>query len=120
MRTLLLGDAGSGQFPGTKLPLAGVGVVKRTALIDYSYIFAFVSIVVVDGQTFEIRQNPISLDGFMQRMADNLTNENMERIDGSIFPAVAADVVSSAVLRDKTRTLLASRLDKLFPFFFKP
>ena len=53
-------------------------------------------------------------------MADNLTNEHMERIDGSAFPAFAADAANSAFLRDKTRTLLASRLDKLFPFFFKP
>jgi hypothetical protein len=111
---------GNGQFPGTKLPLSGVGVVKRTAIVDYSFVFAFVSIVIIDGQTFEIRQNPISLDGFLQRMADNLTNENMERIDGSIFPAVAADAANSAVLRDKTRNLLASRLDRIFPAFFKP
>jgi hypothetical protein len=111
---------GDGQVPGTKLPLTGVGIVKRTAIIDYTFVFAYVRIVIVDGQTFEIRQNPISLDGFLQRMADNLTNEHMERIDGSAFPAVAADAANSAVLRDKTRSLLASRLDKIFPFFFKP
>ncbi len=111
---------GNGQVPGTKLPLEGVGVFKRTAIVDYTFVFAYARIVIVDGQTFEIQQNPISLDSFLQRMADNLTNEHMERIDGSAFPAVAAEAAASAFLRDKTRTLLASRLDKLFPFFFKP
>jgi len=111
---------GDGQFPGTKLPLTGVGVVKRTAIVDYTSVFAFVRIVIVDGQTFEIRQNPISLDGFLQRMADNLTNEHMERIDGSAFPAVAADAANSAVLRERTRALLANRLDRIFPAFFQP
>lgn len=111
---------GGGQVPGTKLPLTGVGIFKRTAIIDYTFVFAYVSIVIVDGQTFEIRQNPISLDGFLQRMSDNLTNEHMERIDGSAFPAVAADAANSAVLRERTRALLANRLDKIFPFFFKP
>ena len=110
---------GDGQVPGTKLPLTGVGVVKRAALVDYTFVFAYVRIVIVDGQTFEIRQNPISLDGFLQRMAANLTNEHMERIDGSAFPAVAADAANSVVLRERTRALLANRLDKTFPAFFQ-
>jgi hypothetical protein len=113
---------GDGQFPGTNQPLTGVGVVNRGAgFIEYTFLFANVRIVIFDGQTFEIRQNPVTLDGVMQHLASSLlTNRDMAKIDNSAFPAVAADAAQSAVLRDGTRSLLASRLDKIFPAFFQP
>jgi hypothetical protein len=111
---------GDGQFPGTNQPLTGVGVVQRGAgIIESTFLFAYVRIVIFDGQTFEIRQNPVTLDGIMQNMAANLVNEHMEKIDNSAFPAVAADAPQSAVLREVARNLLASRLDKIFPAFFQ-
>jgi hypothetical protein len=112
---------GDGQLPGSKLPLTGVGVVNRGAgIVEHTFLFASVRIVIFDGQTFEIRQNPITVDGVLQHLAANLTNEHMEKIDNSAFPTIAADAAGSAMLRDKTRTLLASRLDKIFPPFFQP
>jgi hypothetical protein len=113
---------GDGQFPGTNQPLTGVGVVNRGAgFIEYTFLFANLRIVIFDGQTFEIRQNPVTLDGVMQHLASSLlTNRDMDKIDNSAFPSVAADAAQSAVLRDGTHSLLASRLDKIFPAFFQP
>jgi hypothetical protein len=113
---------GDGQFPGTNQPLTGVGVVHRGAgFIEYTFLFANVRIVIFDGQTFEIRQNPVTLDGVMQHLASSLlTNRDMDKIDNSAFPAVAADAAQSAALRDGTRSLLERRLDKIFPAFFQP
>jgi hypothetical protein len=113
---------GDGQFPGTNQPLTGVGVVHRGAgFIEYTFLFANLRIVIFDGQTFEIRQNPVTLDGVMQHLASSLlTNRDMDKIDNSAFPSVAADAAQSAVLRDGSRNLLARRLDKIFPAFFQP
>jgi len=52
-------------------------------------------------------------------MAVNVSNEDMEKIDNAAFPAVAADAAGSTVLREKTRALLAGRLDKILPAYFQ-
>jgi hypothetical protein len=111
-----------GQFPGTNQPIAGIGIVNRSAgVFDYSFLFAHVGVIVFDSPTFEIRKDPnATSEGVLHRMADNLVqDENLRKIDNSAFPAAAADAAGNAVLRDNVRGLLAERLDKILPAYFR-
>jgi hypothetical protein len=84
-------------------------------------LFASISVVDFDGQTFEIRRTPhASLEEIFARMAANLTkDEKTGELDNSAFPASPPEAASSAILRDRTRALLTERLDKSLPAYFK-
>ena len=50
---------GDGQFPSTNQPLTGVGVGQRGAgIIEYTFLFAYVRIVIFDGQTSRFGKIP--------------------------------------------------------------
>jgi hypothetical protein len=111
-----------GKFGGTDQTMSGIGVLNRGApLLARSYLFAFIGVRVFDGQTFEIRKDPYAnLESVVARLAANLiTDENLHELDNSAFPASAPEAAASATLRDGTRGLLAERLDKILPAYFK-
>jgi hypothetical protein len=112
-----------GQIDGTNQTLSGLGIVNRGAgVISYSFLFAYVGVVAIDGLTFEIKRDPsATFEGVMKHMADNLvSNEHLRKVDNSMFPATAADSANNATLRDSTRSLLTERLDKILPAYFQP
>jgi hypothetical protein len=113
---------GEGQLPGTNQLMTGVGVANRgVGVISSSFLFAYISVIVFDGQSFEIQRDPdATLEGVFRHMADNLVeNENMRTVDNSAFPENASDAAGSAFLRDNARGLLTRRLDKMLPAYFR-
>jgi hypothetical protein len=110
-----------GQLDGTNQTLSGVGIFSRgVGIISYAYVFVYVGVIVVDGQTFEIRKGPaVTFEGVMKHLADNVVdNEFLRKVDMSMFPATAADSANNAALRDTTREFLTKRLDKILPPYF--
>jgi len=110
-----------GQLDGTNQTLNGVGIFSRgVGLISYAYVFVYVGVIVVDGQTFEIRKGPaVTLEGVMKRLADNFVdNEFLRKVDKAAFPEMAADAANSTTLRDTTRDFLTKRLDRILPPYF--
>jgi hypothetical protein len=110
-----------GQLDGTNQTLSGVGIFSRgVGLISYAYVFVYVGVIVVDGQTFEIRKGPaVTFEGVMKHLADNLVdNEFLRKVDKSVFPETAADAANNTALRDTTRDFLTKRLDKILPPYF--
>lgn len=112
---------GEGVLPGTKLPLRGLGILNRgIGPINYSFLYAFLNVTILDGQTFEVRKGPgVTVEGVMKRMADNFVqDEHLRKVDNSLFPATAADGSANTILRDNMREFLAERLDKTLPPYF--
>ena len=112
----------TGQLDGTNQGLPGIGVVNHgTSLLSYTFLFANISVRMFDGQTFAVGKNPYAnLESVLTHIAANLTkNETMHKLDNSAFPASPPEAVGSTTLRDGTRDLLAERLDKILPAYFK-
>ncbi|MFK4503396.1 hypothetical protein ABIF86_007687 [Bradyrhizobium japonicum] len=110
-----------GQLDGTNQSLSGVGIFSRgVGLISYAYVFAYIGVTWVDGRTFEIMKGPaVTFEGVMKHMADNfVSNELLQKVDKSMFPATAADSANNTALRDTTRDFLTKRLDKILPPYF--
>lgn len=111
-----------GQLDGTNQTLSGVGIFSRgVGIISYAYVFVYVGVIVVDGQTFEIRKGPaVTFEGVMKHLADNFVdNEFLQKVDKSMFPETAADSANNTALRDTTRDFLTKRLDKILPAYFQ-
>lgn len=104
-----------GRLPGTNQSLRGVGVLNR--LFDQNFLFANVSVTVFDGQTFVIQKDPSDTVG--ARLAASWTGERDPVPTKASFPASATEAAGSAELRNATRALLATRLDKILPAYFK-
>lgn len=110
-----------GQLDGTNQTLSGVGIFSRgVGMIAYAYVFVYVGVIVVDGQTFEIRKGPaVTFEGVMKHLADNFVeNEFLRKVDMSAFPETPAAAANNTVLRDTTRDFLTKRLDKILPPYF--
>ena len=110
------------QLQGTNQTLNGIGVLNRgVGFINHTWLFAYISVIVLDGQTFEIRKDPnANFEAALARIAANLTkNENMRDVDNSAFPVPPAETANSTILRDSARVFLTERLDKFLPAYFK-
>jgi hypothetical protein len=101
----------------------GIGIFHfGPTAIHGPYLFALTHIRVYDGQTFElIRQGPALTadETFAARLARPIQGPYRE-VDGAAFPTTPGDVNSSSVLRDGTRALLASSLDRTLPALLAP
>jgi hypothetical protein len=110
-----------GQLEGTNQTLSGVGIFSRgVGMISYAYVFVYIGVIVVDGQTFEIRKGPaVTFEGVMKHLADNFVdNEFLRKVDMSAFPQTPADAANNGILRDTIRDFLTKRLDKILPPYF--
>jgi hypothetical protein len=110
-----------GQIPGTNLALDGIGAYNRGlgSIIRHSHLFANISVSLLDGSNYERINRPFA--GFGARMADSLRlgEDPLVKLDNSLFPETAASVASNATLRERTRTLIAAKLDQTLPNFLK-
>ena len=110
-----------GQVPGTNLMLDGIGAYSRGlgSLVRHSHLFANVGVTLLDGGNYETISRPFA--GLGTRLADGLrlTEDPLTKLDNSLFPEAAAVVPGNATLRERTRTLIAARLDQTLPNFFK-
>jgi hypothetical protein len=101
------------QLAGTNQTMHGIGVVS-TALNPKSGVIADVTVTIYDGQTFTVEEKPT--DSFGARLTA-LTEAQGTTVDFPI-PEAPAEVANNLELRDATRTLLASKLDKVLKPFF--
>lgn len=107
-----------GQFAGTNQMLRGIGVVNHgISVLTHTVLFANVSATMFDGQTFEIRKPP--LPGLGAILSAGLVQDPLTKLDNTDFPTTAADAATNATLRDRTRALLTSRLDRILSAHLK-
>jgi hypothetical protein len=110
-----------GQVPGTNLMLDGIGVYSRGlgSVLRHAHLFANVGVTLFDGANYETISRPFA--GLGTRMAEGLrlTEDPLTKLDNSLFPEPATAVPGNAMLRERTRTLIAARLDQTLPNFLK-
>lgn len=110
-----------GQVPGTNLVLDGIGAYNRGLgrLIMHSHLFANISVSVLHGSTYETINRPFA--NFGTRLSENLrlTEDPLTKLDNSLFPESAAAVRGNATLRERTRALVAARIDQTLPDYLK-
>jgi len=110
-----------GQLPGTKLMLDGIGTYNQGlgSLMRHSHLFANISVSLLDGSTYERISRPFANLG--ERLAEGLrlTEDPLTKLDNSLFPEPATTAPGSATLRERTRTLVAARLDQTLPNVLK-
>jgi hypothetical protein len=109
----------AGQFGGTNQTLRGIGAVNHgIGAVTSSALFANITATVFDGQTFDIVKRPMPSLGAI--LSAGFVQDPLTELDNADFPTTAADAATSAKLRDRTRALVAARLDKILPVYFKP
>jgi hypothetical protein len=110
-----------GQVPGTNLMLDGIGAYSRGlgSLVRHSHLFANVGVTLLDGGNYETISRPFA--GLGTRLAEGLrlTEDPLTKLDNSLFPEPATAVPGNATLRERTRALVAARLDQTLPNFLK-
>jgi hypothetical protein len=110
-----------GQVPGTNLMLDGIGAYSRGlgSLVRHSHLFANVGVTLLDGGNYETISRPFA--GLGTRLAEGLrlTEDPLTKLDNSLFPEPATAVPGNATLRERTRALVAARLDQTLPNYLK-
>jgi hypothetical protein len=110
-----------GQVPGTNLMLDGIGAYSRGlgSLVRHSHLFANVGVTLLDGGNYETINRPFA--GLGTRLAEGLrlTEDPLTKLDNSLFPEPATAVPGNATLRERTRALVAARLDQTLPNYLK-
>jgi hypothetical protein len=110
-----------GQVPGTNLMLDGIGTYNRGlgTIIRHSHLFANISVTLLDGRTYE-RINRAFVN-FGARLAKSLQlgEDDLTKLDNSLFPEPAAAAASSTTLRERLRTLIAAQMDQALPAYLK-
>jgi hypothetical protein len=105
------------QLSRTNQPLNGIGILDGP--FGHPTLFTFFMATIFDGRTFEIRRNPLSDLG--KELAKNFTLQKpnpLSQLEDGAFPQPAA-VAQNTMLRDRTRVLLAEKLDKTLPDVLK-
>jgi hypothetical protein len=92
----------------------GIGSLARRARLHANF-----AIDVLDGTTYEKLDRAFA--GFSSRYSFSmrLAEDSLSELDNSQFPEPAAAAASSQMLRDKTRALLAARLDHMLPDYLE-
>jgi hypothetical protein len=110
-----------GKVPGTGLIVNGIGTYNQGlgSLIRHSHLFANISISVLDGRSYERIDRPFA--NFGTRLSESLriTEDPLTKLDNSFFPEPPSAASSSVTLRERTRALVAARLDLTLPGYLK-
>lgn len=110
-----------GKVPGTNLMVNGIGTYNQGLgnLIRHSHLFANIDVSVIDGRTYERINRPFA--NFGTRLAEGLriTEDPLTKLDNSSFPDPPSVAAGSATLRERTRALVAARLDHALPNYLK-
>lgn len=110
-----------GELPGTHQMLNGIGTYNQGlgSLIRHSHLFANVSITLIDGRSYEEIRRPFANFGANLAAGLKLTEDPLTKLDNALFPDPPAAASSSAPLRERTRALVADRLDRGLPAYLK-
>lgn len=110
-----------GELPGTRLMLNGIGTFNQGLgnLIRHSHLFANISINLIDGRSYEEIKRPFVNFGANFAASMRLTEDPLTKLDNSLFPDPPAAASANAALRERTRALVADRLDRGLPGYLK-
>ncbi|WP_235977217.1 hypothetical protein [Bradyrhizobium archetypum] len=99
--------------------LDGVGAYNRGlgSVLRHSHLFANVSLSMLDGSTYEQINRPLGNLGARLARGLQLTEDPLTKLDNSLFPEPAATAAGNAALRERTRALIAARLDEVLPSY---
>jgi hypothetical protein len=106
-----------GKISGTNLMIDGVGTYNQGlgSLLRHSHLFANIAITVLDGRTYEKIGNPFANFGARLSEGMRLTEDPLTTLDNSLFPEPPAAAAGNTTLRERTRALVAARLDQSLP-----
>jgi hypothetical protein len=111
----------TGQLPGTKVDLEGVGVYNRGLgnIVRHTALFANVALTLLDGQSYA-KQPRLGTDlGAHFEESFRLTENPLIKLENESYPEPAATAAASPVLRERTRALVAATVDRLLPGYLK-
>ncbi len=109
------------ELSGTHLTTDGIGVWSRGlgSLARHSRLHANFAINVLDGTTYEKLDRAFAGFGARFSLSMRIAEDSLSDLDNSQFPEPAAAAASSQALREKTRALVAARLDQTLPDYLK-
>jgi len=110
-----------GQLPSTNLTLDGIGVYSRGigSLARHAQLFANISITLLDGKTYERIDRRFANFGARLAKSFRLGEDDLTKLDNSLFPEPAAAAANSSTLRERIRTLVAANMDQSLPVYLK-
>jgi hypothetical protein len=109
------------KLEGTNQFLHGIGILNHgTSLFSRTSLFANIQVRVFDGRTFALRKNPFAnLGSILEGTFAGMTQDPLTKLENESFPEPATAAANNPLLRDRTRALLAARLDKVLPAYLK-
>ncbi|WP_234682428.1 hypothetical protein [Bradyrhizobium monzae] len=109
------------ELPNTHMELKGIGTYNQGigGILRHSHLFANVAITLVDGRSYEEIKRPFVNFGANFAASMRLTEDPLTKLDNSLFPDPPAAASSNAALRERTRALVADRLDRGLPGYLK-
>jgi len=110
-----------GEIPGTRLQVDGIGAYNQGlgSLLRHSHLFAVFAVNILDGRTYEKLDRAFAAVGARLSQSMRLTEDPLNKLDNSQFPDPPASAAGSTALRDRTRELVAARLDQMLPDYLK-
>ncbi len=110
-----------GVVNGTKMEVDGIGAWNQGigSALRHSHLFAVFSVSMLDGTTYERINRPLSDIGARLAQGMRLFEDPLERLDNEQFPEPPSAATGNATLRQRTRELVAARLDQALSYYFK-
>ncbi|WP_247384116.1 MULTISPECIES: hypothetical protein [unclassified Bradyrhizobium] len=109
------------ELPNTHMTLNGIGTYNQGlgGLLRHSHLFANVAITLIDGRSYEEIKRPFVNFGANFAASMRLSEDPLTKLDNSLFPDRPAAASANAALRERTRALVADRLDRGLPGYLK-
>lgn len=120
-RRYLVVQRQTSRVGNTNQDVTGFGILQMSAIFTHTFIFAYLDIRLLDGETFETLRNPnFTVQRVVESLGEGLIKiPGMHDADDSLYPAVGAKAADNTSLRDAIRRLVTERLDRDMPAYFK-
>ncbi|MBR0755875.1 hypothetical protein JQ604_27200 [Bradyrhizobium jicamae] len=105
----------------SNLELNGIGTYNQGlgSVLRHSHLFANISLTLLDGRSYERVNRAFANFGSNLAEGMRLTENPLNKLDNADFPTPPEAASSSALLRERTRTLIAAELDRRLPGYLK-
>lgn len=109
------------ELQGSSLVLDGIGAYSRGlgSFARHSHLFANVAVNLIDGRSYEPINRHFANFGSNLAESMRLTEDPITKLDNSQFPDPPATAAGNTTLRERTRALVAARLDRTLPGYLK-
>ncbi|MBR0791054.1 hypothetical protein JQ631_18400 [Bradyrhizobium manausense] len=109
------------ELPNSHMTLNGIGTYNQGigGILRHSHLFANVAITMIDGRSYEEIKRPFVNFGANFAASMRLTEDPLTKLDNSLFPDPPAAASANTTLRERTRALVADRLDRGLPGYLK-